>query len=166
MYFHYLPIQISVILCAFISLCSVLNWMLQPIIEYISGFDPGSWSWTHQRHHVVHVVQLLLYIVHHFPSTHIMVIHSCAPLCHSLVPILGIEVWGVGLRWDGDAGKTRIVSLECECGCLRRMRLFSWCWGQAGCIRVRMELWGIGVWWNSDLMGVDILRKLWGVVLS
>ena len=26
-----------------------------------------------------------------------MVIRSCAPLCCSLVPILGIEVWGVGL---------------------------------------------------------------------
>ena len=34
-----------------------------------------------------------------------MVIRSCDPLCRSLVPILGIKVWGVGLRWDDDAGK-------------------------------------------------------------
>ena len=33
-----------------------------------------------------------------------MVIRSCAPLCRLLVPILGIEVWGVGLRWDDDEG--------------------------------------------------------------
>ena len=32
---------------------------------------------------------------------------------------------GVGLRWDDDAGKSRIVCLGCECGCLRRMRRLS-----------------------------------------
>ena len=49
----------------------------------------------------------------------------CAPLCRSLVPILGIEVWGVGLRWDDDAGKSRIMCLWCECRCLRRMKGLS-----------------------------------------
>ena len=37
-----------------------------------------------------------------------MVIRSRAPLCRSLVPILGIEVWGVGLRWDNDAGEYQL----------------------------------------------------------
>ena len=54
-----------------------------------------------------------------------MVIRSCAPLCRSLVPILGIEAWGVGLRWDDDTGKSRIMSLGCECRCLRRMKGLS-----------------------------------------
>ena len=57
MYFHYLPIQISIVLCAFISLCWVpgcCNWLLS-----ISWFAPGSWSWTHHRHHVV----LLLFFI-------------------------------------------------------------------------------------------------------
>ena len=38
-----------------------------------------------------------------------MVIRSCTSLCQSLVPILGIEVWGLGLRWDDDAVKSRIM---------------------------------------------------------
>ena len=55
----------------------------------------------------------------------IMVIRCCAPLYRSLVPILGIEVWGEGLRWDDDAGESRIVCLGCECRCLRRMKGLS-----------------------------------------
>ena len=47
----------------------------------------------------------------------IMVVRSCAPLCCSLIPILGIEVLGVGLRCDDEAGKRRIVCLGCECRC-------------------------------------------------
>ena len=54
-----------------------------------------------------------------------MIIRSCAPLCCSLVPILGIEVWGVGLRWDDNARKRRIMCLWCECRCLRRMKRLS-----------------------------------------
>ena len=37
-----------------------------------------------------------------------MAIRSCVPLCRSLVPILGIEVWRVGLRWEDDEGKSRM----------------------------------------------------------
>ena len=33
-----------------------------------------------------------------------MVIRRRVPLCRSLVPIMFIEVWGAGLRWDDDAG--------------------------------------------------------------
>ena len=83
----------------------------------------------------------------------IMVIRSCAFLCRSPVPILGIDVWGVGLRWDDDAGKSRIMRLGCDCRCLRRMKGLSWGWGWAGCIRDSMEWWGISwhsgtvVWW-------------------
>ena len=54
-----------------------------------------------------------------------MVTRSCAPLCRSPVPILGIEVWGVGLRSDDDAGKSRIICLWCECRCLRKMKGLS-----------------------------------------
>ena len=61
-----------------------------------------------------------------------MVISSCAPLCRSLVPILGIELWGVGLRWDDDARKSRIMCLWCECRCLKRMKGLSRGWGWAG----------------------------------
>ena len=43
-------------------------------------------------------------------------------MCHSLVPSLGIDVWGLGLRWDDDAGKSRTVCLGCECRCLRRIK--------------------------------------------
>ena len=50
-----------------------------------------------------------------------MVIRSCAPLCRSLVPILGIEVWGVGLWWDDDTGKSMIMFLGCVCRCLKRI---------------------------------------------
>ena len=53
-----------------------------------------------------------------------MVIRSCAPLCRSLVSILGVEVWGVGLRWDDDAGERRIVCLWCECRSKQRTRKF------------------------------------------
>ena len=96
-----------------------------------------------------------------------MVIRSCAPLCHSLVPILGIEVWGVGLRWDDDAGESRIVCLWCECRCLRRMKGLSRGSGWAGCIWDRMKWWGIRVQWNGILMGGGkILRSGWGVVMS
>ena len=56
-----------------------------------------------------------------------MVIRSCAPLFRSLVPIQGIEVRGVGLRWDDDEGKSRIMCLWCECRCLRRMKGLSRC---------------------------------------
>ena len=64
-----------------------------------------------------------------------------ATLCRLLVPIRGIEAWSVGLRWDDDEQKSRIVCLGCECGCLRQMK-----W------------WGIRVQWNSSLMGGDSVR--------
>ena len=56
------------------------------------------------------VVQCTLSSLYTYTShkKNIMVIRSCAPLCLSLVPILGIVVWDVGLRWDEDAGKIRI----------------------------------------------------------
>ena len=47
-----------------------------------------------------------------------MVIHSCAPLCRLLVPILGIEVWDEGLRLGDDVEKNRLTCLGCECRCL------------------------------------------------
>ena len=41
------------------------------------------------------------------------------------VSFAGIEMWGVGLRWDDNAGESRIVCLWCECRCLRRMKGLS-----------------------------------------
>ena len=50
--------------------------------------------------------------------------------------------WGVGLRWDDGAGKSRIMCLGWECRCLRNMKLLNrW----AGCIRDSMQWWGIRV---------------------
>ena len=144
-YFHYLLIQISIIvLCAFVSLCWVpgwCNWLLS-----ISWFAPGSWSWTHHR---LHVVQLLLYIVHHFPWKN-MVIRSCAPSYAGTHP----GYWGVGcgLRWDDDARKSRIMCLWCQCRCLRRMKGLSRGWGWLVVYGIawsggRLEYSGRVVWW-------------------
>ena len=56
-----------------------------------------------------------------------MAIRSCAPLCRPQVPTLGIEVYGVGLRWDDDAGHpTRIgwdVIKPYSVSCSFRLRL-------------------------------------------
>ena len=88
-------------------------WMLQLIIEYklvcprkleLDSSPPSCYSVV-----VVHCASLLI--------KNTMVICSCASLYRSLVPILGIEVRGVGLRWDDDAGKRRIVCLGCKCRC-------------------------------------------------
>ena len=72
----------------------------------------------------------------------------------------------MGLRWDDDARKSRIMCLWRECGCLRRMKGLSRCRGWAGCIRDSMEWWGIRVEWNGSLMGCEILLGGWGVVMS
>ena len=56
--------QFSDISCTLCFCFFVLSpWMFQLIIEY-KMVCPGSWSWAHHCHHVVH---LLLDIVHHFP---------------------------------------------------------------------------------------------------
>ena len=153
-YFHYLPIQISVVPCAFVSLYWVLgccHWLFS-----ISWFAARTWSWTHHCHHVVlHWSSL--------PIKNIMISRKCAPLCRSLVPIQGIEMWGVGLRWDDDEGKSRIVYLGCECGCLRPMMRLSRSWGWDGCIMDSMKWWGIGVQWNGSLMH-GLWDIAWGVM--
>ena len=140
MYFHYLPVQISIVLCAFVSLCWVpgwCNWLLSK-----SRFAPGSWSWTHHRHHVV---QLFLYIVHH--SHKKIWSFAVVPICvirwyPSWVLRCGVWDWG-GMTMRGKV--YRIVCLWCECRCLRRMKGLSRGWGWAGCIRDRMDWWGIRV---------------------
>ena len=89
----------------------------------------------------------------------IMVIRRCAPCVVRWYPS-----WV--LRWDDDSGKSRIMCLGCECRCLRRMKGLSRSWGWAGCIRDSMEWWGNMVQWNGSLMGGEILRRGWDVVLS
>ena len=95
-------------------------WMLQLFIEYKlvcpRKLELDSSPTSCCSIVVVHCASL--------PIKH-MVIRSCAPLSHSLVLILGIKVWSVGLRWDDDAGKSRIMCFWCECRCLRIMKGLS-----------------------------------------
>ena len=72
----------------------------------------------------------------------------------------------MGLRWNDDAGKNRIMCLGCECRCLRRMKGLSRGRGWVGCIQDRMEWWGIRVQWNGSLMSGEILGSGLGVVMS
>ena len=162
MYFHYLPLQISVVIRAFYSLYWVLgccNWWLS-----ISWFAPGSKSWTH---HHTHVVQVQWYIAHHLPQKKILLPFAVVPLCRSLH---GTHpgYWGVGggVKWDDDSGKSMIVCLGFECRCLRGMKRLIRSWGWSGCIRDSMEWWGIGLQWNDSVMGVETLPRRWGVLIS
>ena len=112
--------DINYTLCFYFFVLS--PWMLQLIIEYklvcprkleLDSSPPLCCSIV-----VVHCASLSI-------KKNTMVIRRCAPLCRSLVPILGIKVWGVGLRWDDDAGKCRIMCFVCEWSCLRRMKGLS-----------------------------------------
>ena len=84
--------------------------------------------------------------------------------------------WGVGcgveVGWR--CGKSIKVYLGCECRCLRRMKGLCRRWEWAGLWEIirlwwdydTMEWWGIGVQYNGSLMGGEILRRGWGVVMS
>ena len=110
---------------------------------------------------------IFISLFYHFPYKN-MVIRSCAPLCRSMVYpswVLRCGVWDCG-GMTIDAGKSRIMCLCCECRCLRRIKGLSKGWGWAGCIGDSMELWGIRIQWIGCLMGGEILRSGWGVVMS
>ena len=78
------------------------------------------------------------------PSCCSIVVVHCASLLikkvlwsFAVVPLCVIRwypswVWGVGLRWDDDTRKSRIMRLVCECRCLIRMKGLRMSWLDKG----------------------------------
>ena len=162
-YFHYLPVQISIVLCAFVSLCWVpgccnlvlsISWfgLLQEagagLITAIMLFSCCCTLCitSHKKKYYGHL-QLFSFVL--FADTHPG--YWCVGC--------GIEVgWRWGRKKDSVFG-VRVQMLEA-------MKGLSRSWGWAGCIRDSMEWWGMRVQWNLSLMGGEILRRGWGVVMS
>ena len=107
MYFHYLPIQISIVLFVFVSLCRVpgcCNWLL-------------SIRWLTRRKLELDssLSSCCSIVVVHCASLPIKKYYSHSQLC-PFVSFAGTNpgywVWCVGLRWDDDAGKHFIFSAQ------------------------------------------------------